>query len=37
VAEDSRRINLGFSYNFGKIKVQQRQVEGSDEKNRLGH
>ncbi|MBA3665596.1 MAG: outer membrane beta-barrel protein [Bacteroidetes bacterium] len=34
---DSRRFNLSINYNFGKIKVQQRNVKGIDEeKGRVG-
>jgi iron complex outermembrane recepter protein len=35
---DSRRFKLSISYNFGKIKVQQREVRSNDdEKGRTGH
>jgi iron complex outermembrane receptor protein len=34
---DTRRLNLGLSYTFGKIKAEQRQTESSEEeKKRLG-
>ncbi len=34
---DTRRYNFGLSYNFGKIKVQQRKNQSSeDEKRRIG-
>ncbi len=35
-SNDTRRLNISFSYNFGKIKVEQRQFESSeDEKRRM--
>lgn len=35
---DTRRFKLNLSYNFGKVKVQQRQVKSNqEEKNRLEH
>jgi len=35
-AHDTRRLNVSLSYNFGKIKAQQRQTkENDEEKNRL--
>jgi hypothetical protein len=34
---DSRRFKLGISFNFGKIKVEEREISSNDEeKNRLG-
>ncbi len=37
-AHDSRRLNISLSYNFGKIKAQQRDTkENDEEKRRLGH
>lgn len=34
---DTRRFNIGVTYNFGKIKVDQRQRSaGEDEKRRMG-
>lgn len=34
---DSRRLNISLSYNFGKIKVEQRSIkENEEEKRRLG-
>jgi iron complex outermembrane receptor protein len=37
-AHDSQRINVSVSYNFGKIKAQQRNTkENDEEKKRLGH
>ncbi len=37
-ANDSRRLNVSLSYNFGKIKAQQRNTkENDEEKRRLGH
>lgn len=37
-AHDSRRLNVSISYNFGKIKAQQRNTkENDEEKRRLGH
>ncbi|MBS1636173.1 MAG: TonB-dependent receptor [Bacteroidetes bacterium] len=37
-SNDSRRLNISLSYNFGKIKAEQRETDGSDdEKKRLGH
>jgi len=37
-ANDSRRFNVSISYNFGKIKVEQRETkENEEEKRRLGH
>jgi hypothetical protein len=34
---DTRRLNLGLSYTFGKIKAEQRKTESSEEeKKRLG-
>lgn len=35
---DTRRFKLSVSYNFGKIKVQQRKLKSNeDEKARLTH
>lgn len=35
---DTRRINISINYNFGKLKVQQREIKSNtDEKNRAGH
>lgn len=35
---DSRRLTLTLNYNFGKLKIDQRSVEGNqDEKGRLNH
>lgn len=37
-AHDSRRLNISISYNFGKIKAQQRDTkENDEEKRRTGH
>ena len=37
-AHDSRRLNVSLSYNFGKIKIQQRDTkENDEEKRRLSH
>jgi iron complex outermembrane receptor protein len=33
-AHDSRRLNLSVSYNFGKIKAQQRDTKENDEERR---
>lgn len=34
---DSRRFKIGLSYNFGKIKVEEREISSNDEeKGRLG-
>lgn len=35
---DTRRFKVGLSYNFGKVKVQQRQTKSNqEEKTRLNH
>lgn len=34
---DTRRFKAGLTYNFGKVKVQQRQNKSQDEKKRLDH
>ncbi len=37
-AHDSRRLNISLSYNFGKIKAEQRDTkENDEEKARLNH
>jgi len=33
---DTRRVNISLNYNFGKLKVQQRQVKGSDSQGKSG-
>lgn len=33
-SNDTRRVNIGISYNFGRIKAEQRQIE--EEKARVG-
>lgn len=35
-ANDTRRFNIGVSYNFGKVKVEQRQVDRAEEGDRIG-
>jgi len=38
VTFDSRRFVTGLTYNFGKVKIAQRDVKGNDDdKKRLGH
>jgi len=37
VSWDTRRFVTSLSYNFGKVKVQQRDVKANEEKKRLGH
>ncbi|MFI5140890.1 MAG: outer membrane beta-barrel protein [Bacteroidia bacterium] len=38
VTFDSRRFVAGLTYNFGKVKIQQRDIKSNDEdKKRLGH
>jgi len=35
---DTRRFIVGATYNFGKIKIEQRDIKGNDDdKKRLGH
>lgn len=35
---DSRRVYIGVSYNFGNIKIEQRETSASKaEQQRLGH
>ena len=33
---DTRRATMSFSYNFGKVKVQERNKKQDEEKRRLG-
>jgi iron complex outermembrane receptor protein len=38
ITNDTRRLVTGLTWNFGKVKVQERDVKGNDEdKKRLGH
>jgi hypothetical protein len=37
-SNDTQRFKASLSYNFGKIKVQQRKTKSNEEEsNRLGH
>jgi outer membrane receptor protein involved in Fe transport len=36
-AHDSRRLNISISYNFGRIKAEQRDTKENDEERRLKH
>jgi iron complex outermembrane recepter protein len=35
--EDTRRFKIGISYNFGKVKVEQREIIKNEEEKRLDH
>ncbi|HEU4717460.1 MAG TPA: outer membrane beta-barrel protein, partial [Bacteroidia bacterium] len=38
VSNDTRRINMSISYNFGRVKAEERDVNSNDEeKERLNH
>ena len=37
ITNDSRRYRINVSYNFGKVKVQQRRTKNEEDENRLSH